>query len=347
MCPSAIATASMRPSSSRIPPPSPTPQMTSIPGIRNTAPRAGEVWPGSGGAGDREPLHQRLKSRPLHPEARGGAPGAAEHPVRLLEDAHDMGPLDSLERRRAVVLRHRGRPAGEMCERDREPRAGRKNHRPLDQVLELADVPRPGVAAHRVQGLGRDHLDPPLHPPGEALNEMTHQRLDVLGSLPQRRDLDREDVQAVVEVVAEPLLLDHLDEVAVRRGDQADVDLDRPGAAEALERLLLEDLEELRLELERDLAYLVEEERAAVRHLEAPELLRDGAGERAAFVAEELALDEARRNGGAVDFDEGPLAAAAPVVNGACDQLLPRTRLAEDEDRRVGLRHDLYLLERT
>ena len=42
----------------------------------------------------------------------------------------------------------------------------------------------------------------------------------------------------------------------------------------------------------RDLADLVEEERAAVGLLEAPLATRDRAGERAALVAEQLALEE-------------------------------------------------------
>jgi len=79
------------------------------------------------------------------------------------------------------------------------------------------------------------------------------------------------------------------------------VDAPRPGAAEPLEFLLLEDAEELRLELERDVADLVEEERPAVRQLEASDSLRDRARESATLVAEELALEEAGGDGGAGD----------------------------------------------
>ncbi len=80
-------------------------------------------------------------------------------------------------------------------------------------------------------------------------------------------------------------------------------------------------------------------------HLEAPDLLRDGPGERAPLVTEELTLEEPRRNGRAIDLDEGSLAAAASVVNGARDQFLPRAGLAEDEHRRVGRRDGLHVLE--
>ena len=59
--------------------------------------------------------------------------------------------------------------------------------------------------------------------------------------------------------------------------------------------LLLQHAQQLRLQLERDVADLVEKQRAAVRQLEAADPLRDRAGERAALVAEELALQQAGR----------------------------------------------------
>ena len=101
---------------------------------------------------------------------------------------------------------------------------------------------------------------------------------------------------------------DQLLEVAVRRGDDPHVDPDRLRAADALELLLLEHAQELRLQVERQVADLVQEERAAVGQLEAPDPPRDGAGERAPLVAEQLALEQRRGDGGAVDLDERPLA---------------------------------------
>src|SRR5262249_40306528 len=98
-----------------------------------------------------------------------------------------------------------------------------------------------------------------------------------------------------------------------------------------------------RLELERKFPHLVQEERAAVGELEAADLLSDGVGEGSSLVAEELALEEGRWDGGTVDLDEGSLAAPAPVVDRACDQLLPRPGLTEDEHRRVGRRDGVDL----
>ena len=77
-----------------------------------------------------------------------------------------------------------------------------------------------------------------------------------------------------------------------------------PRAPEALELLLLKDPEELRLQLHGNLSDLVEEEGPAVGHFEPADLLSDRAGEGTALVTEELALEETRRNRGAVQLDE-------------------------------------------
>src|SRR4030095_15941830 len=94
--------------------------------------------------------------------------------------------------------------------------------------------------------------------------------------------------------------------VAFGRAHQPNIDANRSGRSEPLEFLFLQDAQELRLQLQRNVADLVEEERAAVRQLEATEFLRDGAGERALLVPEQLAFEKAGRNGRAVELDERP-----------------------------------------
>ena len=101
----------------------------------------------------------------------------------------------------------------------------------------------------------------------------------------------------------------------------------------------LQHAEQLRLELERQLPDLVEQNRSAVRQLETADLRRMRAGERAALAAEELALDEVRRQRGAVDDDERTGAAHAPAVNGAREQLFARARFAGQQHCGVGRRH--------
>src|SRR6266478_7919751 len=300
----------------------------------------------SGGLLDSESLEDRLERRPLHAETRGRAARTAEHPVRLFQCAQDACAVDALERgETALVGDASGTPARELVQGDLERPTRREDHRALDQVRELAHVAGPRIRAQRVQRLGRNDLDVPVHRAREPVNEVPDERGNVLGALAQRRHVDGEDVEAVIEVVAETLLVDHRAEIAVRRRDQPHVHLDGLRPADALELLLLEHPQQLRLELERDLADLVEEQRATVRDLESSDLLRDRAGESAALVTEELALEETRWNGGAVDLHERARAPPAAVVDGACDELLTGARLPENEHGRVGRRDDLHLLQ--
>src|SRR6184192_3749889 len=58
-----------------------------------------------------------------------------------------------------------------------------------------------------------------------------------------------------------------------------------------------------------------------------------GAGERAAHVAEEFALEQRLRDGGAVLDEQGSVPPRTAAVDGARDQLLARAGLALDQHR--------------
>src|SRR6185369_2411651 len=111
-------------------------------------------------------------------------------------------------------------------------------------------------------------------------------------------------VDAVVEVFAEALLVDLVLEVTVRRGDDARIERHLGRVTDRAHAALLERAEQLHLHLERHLADLVEEERSALRLEEEPATRDLRIRERALGVAEELALEQRRRHGGAVDRDE-------------------------------------------
>ena len=125
----------------------------------------------------------------------------------------------------------------------------------------------------------------------------------------------------------------------MRRGDDPHVHPARLRRTDALELAFLQHPQQLGLDVRGELADLVEEDRAAVRELEAALPHRHRAGERAALVAEQLALDQRRRQRRAVHAHERVTAAAAPAVHRAREQLLARAGLAEDHDRGVGRRH--------
>src|SRR5207249_4064933 len=101
---------------------------------------------------------------------------------------------------------------------------------------------------------------------------------------------------------------------------------------------LLEHAEELDLHVPRDLADLVEEQRAAVRGLEAAVARGRGTGECALLVAKQLGLEDRLGDRGAVDRDERALRARAVVVHRAGEELLAGAALAEQQHGRLGRR---------
>src|SRR6266849_4717638 len=289
---------------------------------------------------DPELFHLRHERRALEAETRRGATRTCDDAVRLAEDIEDVlarGVVEGLGRRGGC----RGYPHPGVQGRQLQARAAREDHRSVDGVLKLADVTGPRVAHEPLHHIGRNRLDAPAETSGVVRDEVAHEKRDVLGPLAKGREIDRKNVQPVVKVGAKLSRLDQLLERTVRRGDDPDVAPDRVRAPDPLELLLLEHAKELRLEVQRQVTDLVEEQGAVVRELEAADPSRDGTGEGATLVAEELALQEARGDGGAVELDERATAPGAERVDQAADQLLASTRLAPYEHGRVGRRHAL------
>ena len=116
--------------------------------------------------------------------------------------------------------------------------------------------------------------------------------------------VDADHVEPVEEVFAEGAFLDELPKVGVGRRNDAGVELDRLRFADALDLALLQRAQQLGLQRQRHQADFVDEERAAVREFEPADAVGDGAGERAARVAEQLGLGQTFGNGGRVERDE-------------------------------------------
>ena len=113
-------------------------------------------------------------------------------------------------------------------------------------------------------------------------------------------------------------------------------------AADARDLPLLEHAQQLHLRRQRHVADLVEEQRARVRELEAPDATLGRAGERALLVAEQLALEQRLRQRPAVHGDERLVAPRTEPMDRARDELLARAALALDEHR---ARHRRDLLD--
>ena len=147
----------------------------------------------------------------------------------------------------------------------------------------LLERPRHGVG-NRLDGFG--------HGAGEPVRQVLREQRDVLAPLAQRRERDGKDIQPVVEIVAESTLPDFFRQIAIGGRDHAHVDVDGARAPQALELPFLQHAQQLRLQLDWQVANLVEEQRPAVSELESPGLARMRPRERAALAPEQFALDE-------------------------------------------------------
>ena len=185
---------------------------------------------------------------------------------------------------------------------DRQPRPVRDDHRALDDVAQLADVARPGVALQRRQRLAVDRLRCACRTPARTPRPTATPAAECprraraaaapgsgtrsagstgpRGTRPRRSRCSRlRWVAAMIRVSTE-----------IGRGLPSRSNLP-----------LLEHAQQLDLHVERQVADLVEEDRRVVGELEPADLPRQRAGERALLAAEQLAFDQRRRNRRAVD----------------------------------------------
>src|SRR5262249_21861430 len=171
----------------------------------------------------------------------------------------------------------------------------RQQHGALDGVTKLTDVARLRVRLQETHRVSAHRPDAFPEFRVVCVHEVVDERRDVVGARAQRRQRDRQHVQAIVQVLAEAAFLHLVLEIAVRRRNNANIDANVGDAANSLERLFFQESQQLRLERRRHLADFVEKDRTAVRRLEQPALLLPRVGERAPLVAEQLALENRLR----------------------------------------------------
>ena len=116
-----------------------------------------------------------------------------------------------------------------------------EGNRSLDDVLELPDVARPVIRHQPAHAFLRHRQSAPRPRSAESFCRKCCTR----SGISSRRSrsggsLHRNDVQPVVEILAERTLGDHLREIRMRGGNDADIDLDRVRVADALDLAFLQ-----------------------------------------------------------------------------------------------------------
>ena len=138
-----------------------------------------------------------------------------------------------LERAAADVARERRL----LREADlRDPFAVGHDERTVDGVRQLAHVARPVIALEAIDGRRRERLRR-VAALVELREEVLREELDIVAALAQRRHVQRKHLQPVEQVLAQPAGRHCVVRIAVRRGEDAHVRLDRAVGADAAHRL--------------------------------------------------------------------------------------------------------------
>src|SRR5579862_9019423 len=281
---------------------------------------------------------RRLLTMPLRALQGHADQDALELRKGRIEERHaraEQMPLGPARERQGPVglARSGDGPAAELRRQVGEVHlAPRREHgEPSAEVHELAHVAGPVVGDEPCEGVCGQRLRLDAELVRGHGHVMTEQVRDVLGSGAQRRQLDADHVEAVIQILPEQAARETLLEVLVGRGDHAYVGADRRLAADSIELSLCQHAQQPCLERQRHVTDLIEEQRAAVGLLEAPAPLYVRTGKGAALVSEELRLEQVRRNRRRVEGDERSPRARTVLVQCPGDELLAGAGLARDQ----------------
>src|SRR5206468_492051 len=133
------------------------------------------------------------------------------------------------------------------------------------------------------------------------LQEMFGQERDIFAPLAQGREMKVQDVETVVEIGAKPARRNQLRQVAIGGGQHTHVDVARATLADRLDFAAFQKAQELGLRHTRELADLVQEERAFCRFANETKMIFVGTSEGAALMAKKLRLDQLAGDGRAID----------------------------------------------
>ena len=139
----------------------------------------------------------------------------------------------------------------------------------------------------------------------------------------------------VVKILAQALAGQGFRNVDVGRGQNADIHFDHRPAAQARELLVLQDVQQLGLQQRRHLANFVEQDRAFVAQLEFARLGMVGAGKRAGFVTEQLALQQIGGHGRAIHLQESAMSARRQLVNQPRHYFLAGSAFSQHQYRNI------------
>ena len=173
----------------------------------------------------------------------------------------------------------------------------------------------------------------------QLLKDRLAQRRNILQPFTQRRHLDRQHVEAVIQIGAKLATLDRRFQVHGRRGNHPHIAVQHLVGAHRFEFLFLQHPQQFALQWQRHVADFIEKQRAALGDLElAGATLAVGTGKGAGRSAEELGFKQVMGNRRAVDAHKSFVRPGRCAVDGLGEQLLAGAGFPEQQYRRLGTR---------
>src|SRR5512133_149959 len=209
------------------------------------------------------------------------------------------------------------------------------DEQPFDRVFKLPDISRPGVPDQCLKGLlVKGDLVAAVFGA-----EVSDEERYVRAALAERRQVQRNDRQPVIQVFAEGAIGDRLFNIQIGGGYDADIQFLYLRVADRFHFLLLKRPEQLGLQFERQFADFVEEQRAPVRRLELSELVPHRSGEGTFDMTKQFTLQQVTGDGGTVDGNEGGVFAGTVGMDRTGNQLFTGTRFSGYQNGRLGVGH--------
>ena len=220
----------------------------------------------------------------------------------------------------------------------------RKHHRLLQHVLQFAHVAAPGTATQALDGL-RGQL--PVRQSGtlpDLFENVFAQDFQVAQTLAQRWHADRQDIQAIEQIVTEQALGDAPLQIDAGCGNDPHIGLDYAVRTDRLELLFLQHAQELGLQYQRHFTDFVEEQRPPLGQFELaiPRIaVRSGIGSR--NDAKKLGFEQVVGNRCNIDVHKGFVATQRRGMDGVRQQLLAGAGFTQQQHRRFTLRRTARL----
>ncbi len=208
----------------------------------------------------------------------------------------------------------------------------------LENIDQLAHVAGKSVLFQCLHGIVIDlarGLTPLL---ADRFEKVLGKQGNIAAPVAQCRHRELDDIEPIIEVIAEIALLDLGLERFVAGRQNTRVDARLFAAADRAHGLFLDDAQQLDLHRQRQVGDLVEKQGASVGGLKQAFLVGVGAGEAALDVAEELAFHQFRGNRAAVDRHEGLFGARTQIVDQPGGEFLAGAGIAADEHRGLAAR---------